>query len=155
MDLGHKKPSKSPYIIVLGSYPNLHLPTDFTEEAKRSKTRKGNPHLRKLLIQAANGATKKRGSFYRSKYRKLKARLGSPNKAKVAVANRLARAIYKVLGGENYKDLGYMRGDPLEKQIGLLVRKLKKLGVDVKHENHQMIVSSRKVQVDDTGIVLS
>jgi hypothetical protein len=48
-----------------------------------------------------------------------------------------------------------MRGDPLEKQIGLLVRKLKKLGVDVKHENHQMIVSSRKVKVDDTGIVLS
>jgi hypothetical protein len=92
---------------------------------KKIKTRKGNPHLRKLLIQAANGATKKRGSFYRSKYRKLKARLGSPNKAKVAVANRLARAIYKVLGGENYKDLGYMRGDPLEKQIGLLVRKLK------------------------------
>ena len=84
----------------------------------------------------------------------LRAKANSANKAKVAIANRLARAIYKVLGGENYKDLGYMRGDPLEKQVETLVRKLKKLGVDVKHENHQMIVSTRKVTVDNTGIVL-
>lgn len=73
----------------------------------------------------------------------------------MAIANRLARSIYKVLGGENYKDLGYMRGDPLEKQVEILVRKLKKLGVDIKHENHQMIVSTRKVKVDATGIVLN
>ena len=76
------------------------------------------------------------------------------NKAKVAVANRLARAIYKVLGGAAYKDLGYMRGDPLEKQVENLVRKLRALGVDIKHETHQMIVSTRKVKVDDTGVVL-
>ena len=76
------------------------------------------------------------------------------NKAKVAVANRLARAIFKVLGGASYKDLGYMRGDPVEKQIQGLVKKLKILGVDVRHESHQMIVSTRKVKVDQTGIVL-
>lgn len=73
----------------------------------------------------------------------------------MAIANRLARSIYKVLGGENYKDLGYMRGDPLEKQVEILVRKIKKLGVNIKHENHQMIVSTRKVKVDATGIVLN
>ncbi len=106
------------------------------------------------MIQAANGAKQKRGSFYRSKFRKLQSRLGSSNKAKVAIANRLARSIYKVLGGAPFKDLGYMRGDPLEKQVEILVRKLKSLGVDVKHENHQMIVSTRKVVVDQTGIVL-
>lgn len=110
--------------------------------------------MRKLLIQAANGAKQKRGSFYRSKYRKLQSRLGSSNKAKVAIANRLARVIYKVLGGSVYKDIGYMRGDPLEKQVETLVRKLRNLGVDIKHENHQMIVSTRKVKVDQTGIVL-
>ena len=48
-----------------------------------------------------------------------------------------------------------MRGDPLEKQVETLVRKLKKLGVDIKHHNHQMIVSTRKVSVDNTGIVLN
>ena len=47
-----------------------------------------------------------------------------------------------------------MRGDPVEKQVEVLVRKLKALGVDIKHENHQMIVSIRKVKVDQTGIVL-
>jgi hypothetical protein len=72
----------------------------------------------------------------------------------VAIANRIARTIYKVLGGENFKDIGYMRGDPVEKQIEVLVRKLKALGVDIKHENHQLIVATRKVKVDDTGIVL-
>jgi len=76
------------------------------------------------------------------------------NKAKVAIANRLARAIYKVLGGQSYKDLGYMRGDPVEKQIEVLVRKLKSLGVDIKHERHQMIVSREKLTVDETGIIL-
>ena len=105
------------------------------------------------MIQAANGAKQTKGSFYRSKYRKLKQRLASANKAKVAIANRLARAIFKVLGGNTYKDLGYLRGDPTEKQIEVLVRKLKSLGVDIHHENHQLIVK-RKVIVDDTGIVL-
>jgi hypothetical protein len=106
------------------------------------------------LIQAANGAKQKRGSFYRSKFRKLQSRLGSSNKAKVAIANRIARVVYKVLGGNAYKDLGYMRGDPVEKQIEQLVRKLKNLGVDIRHENHQMITSVRKVKIDSTGIVL-
>ena len=47
-----------------------------------------------------------------------------------------------------------MRGDPAEKQIESLVRKLKSLGVDIRHENHQMIVNSvRRVKVDNTGIV--
>jgi hypothetical protein len=51
------------------------------------------------------------------------------------------------------KDLGYKRGDPAEKQIEQLVRKLKSLGVDIRHENHQMIVNSvRRVKVDRTGI---
>ena len=61
--------------------------------------------------------------------------------------------MHKVLGGNTYKDLGYMRGDPTEKQIEIYVKKLKSLGVSIHHENHQMIVK-RKVTVDDTGIVL-
>ena len=121
---------------------------------KRSKTRYGNPHLRKTLVQAANGAIQTKGSFYRSKFRRLKQRLANGNKAKVAIANRLARAVHKVLGGNTYKDIGYMRGDPTEKQIEVLVRKLKSLGVSIHHENHQMIVK-RKVTVDNTGIVLN
>lgn len=108
--------------------------------------------MRKLLAQAAQNATKKRGSFYRSKYNKLKFSLGSANKAKIAIANRLARAIYKVLGGENYKDLGYMRGNPNEEKIKKLVMQLKHMGVDIKHVDHELIYSVKKVKVNrDTG----
>lgn len=96
----------------------------------------------------------KRGSFYRAKYNKLVFRLGSANKAKVAIANRLARAIYKILGGAPFKDIGYMRGDPHEEQVRRLVAQLKNLGVDIRHHNHQMIVESvRKISVEQTGIV--
>jgi hypothetical protein len=96
----------------------------------------------------------KRGTYYRAKYNKLVFRLGSANKAKVAIANRLARSIYLVLGGDQYRELGYMRGDPHERKIQRLVGQLKALGVDIKHVNHQMIVSSHKIIVDKTGIVL-
>lgn len=107
------------------------------------------------MIQSAHGAKLKRGSFYRAKYNKLVYRLGSANKAKVAIANRMARAIYKVLGGAVFKDIGYMRGDPHEEQVRRLVAQLKNLGVDIKHQNHQMIIDSvKKVSVEKTGIVL-
>lgn len=96
----------------------------------------------------------KRGTFYRAKYNKLVFRLGSSNKAKVAIANRLARAIYLILGGQKYRELGYMRGDPHELKIQRLVGQLRALGVDIKHVNHQMIVSNRKITVEKTGVVL-
>jgi hypothetical protein len=90
-----------------------------------------------------------------AKYHKLVFRLGSKNKAKVAIANRLARTIYRVLGGYPFKDIGYMRGDPHEEKVRRLVAELRSLGVNIKQHNHQMIVDSvRKVTVDNTGIVL-
>lgn len=97
----------------------------------------------------------KRGSFYRAKYNKLVFRLGSANKAKVAIANRLARSIYLILGGDKYRELGYMRGDPHERKIERLVNQLRALGVNIKHVNHQMIVSDKKITVEKTGIILS
>ena len=80
--------------------------------------------------------------------------MGSANKAKVAIANRVARTVYKVLGGAHYKDIGYMRGDPREGQIDKLVRKLRALGVDIHTHNHQMIYSVREVKVEQSGIVV-
>jgi len=96
----------------------------------------------------------KRGTFYRAKYNKLVFKLGSANKAKVAIANRLARAIYLILGGDRYRELGYMRGDPHEQKIQKLVNQLRALNVNIKYVNHQMIVSDRKITVEKTGIVL-
>lgn len=72
----------------------------------------------------------------------------------MAIANRLARAIYLILGGDRYRELGYMRGDPHEQKVKKLVGQLRALGVDIKHVDHQMIVSTRKITVEKTGIVL-
>jgi hypothetical protein len=96
----------------------------------------------------------KRGTFYRAKYNKLVFRLGSANKAKVAIANRLARAIYLILGGARYRELGYMRAEPHEQKIKKLVNQLRALGVNIQHVNHQMIVSDKKITVEKTGILL-
>lgn len=79
--------------------------------------------------------------------------MGSKNKAKVAIANRLARVVYKVLAGSQYKDLGYMRGDPKEEKIKRLFTQLRALGVEVHGHTHQFIHASRKVKVDDSGII--
>jgi len=72
----------------------------------------------------------------------------------VAIANRLARSIFKVLAGDKYKELGYMRGDPKDDQIAKLVKQLKSLGVQVFHHKHQTIVSKEKLIVDDTGVIV-
>lgn len=106
-----------------------------------------------ILIQVAQNAKLKRGSFYRAKYNKLRYRLGSANKAKVAIANRIARAVYKILSGDKYKDIGYKRGDPHEQKIGMLIGQLKALGVHVLHHNHQLIVSQNRMTVDETGVI--
>lgn len=60
-----------------------------------------------------------------------------------------------ILGGAEYRELGYMRGDPHEQKIQKLVNQLRALGVNIKHINHQTIVSGKKVTVEDSGIVLS
>lgn len=101
----------------------------------------------------AQNAKLKRKSFYRSKYNKLKFRLGSANKAKVAIANRIARSIYKVLAGDKYKEIGYLRGDPHENKVRKLVGQLKALGVNIRHESHQMIFSVSNVKVDSSGVL--
>ena len=105
------------------------------------------------MIQAAQGAVHCKKSFYRSKYNKLSFRLGSKNKAKVAIANKLARVVYKILAGDKYKDLGYMRGDPKEQKISKLVQQLRALGVEVHSHNHQLIYSKRVVKVEASGLV--
>lgn len=110
--------------------------------------------MRRLLVQSANAAKQKRTSFYKAKFNKLKFRLGSANKAKVAIANRLARCIYKVLAGKKYREIGYARAQEHEDKIRILVNQLKALGVNIRHEKHETIVSVKKVTIDNTGVEL-
>lgn len=48
-----------------------------------------------------------------------------------------------------------MRGNPDEEKIKGLVMQLKNLGVNIKHLNHELIFSVRKVKVNrDTGEII-
>ena len=76
-------------------------------------------------------------------------------RAGVAAANGLARAVYKVLGGENYKDLGYTRGGQAdEKRIGKLILNLKLLGLNVRLKEREVVVT-RESRVTTAGEVLA
>jgi hypothetical protein len=62
--------------------------------------------------------------------------------------------IYKILAGDSYKEIGYVRGDPKEDQIRKLIQQLKSLGLEVYHHKHQTIVSKEKLIVEDSGIIV-
>jgi transposase len=62
--------------------------------------------LKTILIEVAWAAVKKRGSYYKDKFHRLKARRGS-KKAIVAIAHRLLKAVYYIIKeGRHFKDLG-------------------------------------------------
>jgi transposase len=97
------------------------------------KTRKGNPHARRLLVQAALAAAKSKKSYLSAQYRRIAARRGK-KKAAVAVAHSILVIIYYVLRDRaTYQDLGSNYFDErdqhaIQKQ---LVRRLERLGYHV------------------------
>jgi transposase len=73
---------------------------------RSGRTRVNRNHLRTLLVEVAWAAVRKKGSYYKDKYYRLKGRVG-PKKAIVAIAHRIAKAIYHIIkNGVEFKDLG-------------------------------------------------
>ena len=96
---------------------------------KSGKTLKGNKTLKKTLIQCATSAINKKDSFFHAQYQRLVVRKGR-NKAIVAVAHSMLIAIYHVLSGCEYRDLGseyYIRFNK-ENKIRSHLKQLEKLG---------------------------
>lgn len=116
---------------------------------RRARARHGNPAFKKILIQLARGAVKKKGSYYRAKYMKLTMQLGSKNKALVAIANRIARVIYHMLSTPElkYRDIGPQRVDGVEQQIKRKIGQLKALGLEVQYITNQKIVVQKNETV--------
>jgi len=70
----------------------------------RSPVRKH--HLKTIMIEVAWAAIKKKGSYFKDKYYRLKARRGA-KKAIVAIAHRILLGIYHVIkDGADFRDLG-------------------------------------------------
>ena len=95
--------------------------------------RKGNVHLTTALVQAAVCASRKKGSYLKEKYWRLKARRG-PKRAALAIAHKILIAAYHMLANDaDYRDLGPQHLDNLSVTAtkNALVKRLERLGFHV------------------------
>ena len=100
---------------------------------QRAGARKGNVHLRTALVEAAVAASRKKGSYLRDKFYRLRARRGT-KRAAMAIGHKILIAAYHMLSARMpYKDLGATYLDGIEKRRTTrnLVRRLERLGYDV------------------------
>ena len=100
---------------------------------RSTHVRKGNPWLKTMLVQAAWAAVRKRDSYLRARFLRLKAR-GGAKKAIIAVAASILRAAYHILKyGAEYNELGAEHFDSINRgyQTRKLVRRLENLGYNV------------------------
>lgn len=106
------------------------------DKRRRVPMPKGNRHLKRIAVQIAWAASRKKDSFHRSRFHRLSFRIGR-NKAIVATARQMLLVIYRVLAtGEHYKDLGANFYDTRNKDraVRAHVKKLTQLGFTVKLE---------------------
>ncbi len=102
------------------------------------KRRSGKSPVRKhvfktIMVEIAWAAVKTKGTYYRDKYYRLRARLG-PRKAIVAIAHKVLKAIYAIIkNGEHYKELGeeYLSKRNARNKMTILRRKARELGFDL------------------------
>jgi len=100
---------------------------------KSTRTRVGGGWLKTLLIQIAWTTIRRKDSYYRAQFLRLKARRGA-QKAIVAVAASMLTAIYYILrDGAEYRDLGAHHFDQLDRGHAArrLVTRLEALGYRV------------------------
>ncbi len=97
----------------------------------RSPVRKH--HLKTIMIEVAWAAVKKKESYYREKYWRLRYRLG-PKKAIVAIAHKIIKALYAIIRkGERYKELGadYLINKNKKQKMTKIRRVAKELGFEL------------------------
>jgi transposase len=97
------------------------------------KTRKGNPWLRCLLVQAAHSVARQKNCYLAEQYRRIAKRRGS-KRAAIAVAHSILVIIYHLLRDQtSYQEKGETFFENQERQGAekRLVRQLTRLGYHV------------------------
>ena len=97
------------------------------------KARKGNPYLRRLLVQAAHAAAHSKNTYLSAQYHRIASRRGA-KKAALAVAHSILIIIYHLLRDRSaYQDLGGNYFDERDRQAveKRLVRRLERMGYQV------------------------
>jgi len=119
-------PSADAFCSWIGCCPGSN---ESAEENHSSRSPKGNRYVRRILDEAAQAAVKKRGCRFHQLFRRFLPRLTYAG-AIWAVANRLARVVWKIL----HDDVAYIeladQGTPesRKRRAQKLVRELRKLG---------------------------
>lgn len=111
------------------------VPGNAISDAKRRSigVRKGNRHLKRICVQIAWAASRKKDSFFRARFGRLAARIGR-NKAVVATARHVLVVVYHLLGSDlAYRDLGawYYQKQSKQRLVKRAVRNLEQLGFTV------------------------
>jgi transposase len=97
---------------------------------KSGRSRKGNVHLRTMLVGAAISASRTKGSYLKDKFYRLKARRGAL-RAALAIAHKIPLAAYHMLAkGLGYRELGEAYLDQIDqtRTAANLKRRLERLG---------------------------
>jgi transposase len=97
------------------------------------KARKGNPWLRRLLVQAAYAAGRSKNTYLAAQYHRIASRRGV-KKAALAVAHSILVMIYHILRDQRtYQDLGGNYFDERDRQAvqKRLVKRLERMGYQV------------------------
>jgi len=103
---------------------------------KNGKTRKGNAHLKAVIVQAAHSLCRKKDCHLAEQYRRFKNKKGS-KKAALAVAHSILRIVFFLLvRQEMYKELGanYLSERNKMDRIRRHVKELAKLGLTIPKE---------------------
>jgi transposase len=96
-------PSDGHFSSWAGTCPGQHESAGKHGNARR---RRGNPYLQSILVECALAATRKKGTYLKDKYHRLRARRGTM-RALFAIAHKLCRAVYRVLTTHSrHEDLG-------------------------------------------------
>ena len=90
-------------------------------------------HLKTIMIEVAWAAVKKKGSYFKDKYYRLKARRGA-RKAIVAIAHRILLGVYHVIkDGVEFRDLGedYLTRRNKSQKMSYLRKQAQLMGYDL------------------------
>lgn len=95
-----------------------------------------NHPLKTLLVDVAWAAIKKKSSYYRAKYYRLKARR-TAKKAIIAIAHRILKAVYAIIKhGASYRELGEQYLDHQSR-----ARKLARLKIEARQLGYKLIAA--------------
>jgi transposase len=100
---------------------------------RSGRARKGNVHLRAILVGAAVSASRTKGSYLKDKFHRLKARRGAL-RAALAIAHKILVSAYHMLERNlPYRDLGEAYLDQISqtRTVANLKRRLERLGYKV------------------------